>query len=119
MFVHLRPYFFVYKLKTQKEKMKKVLCAMVAVAALTISSCCNNKAKENACDKANTECVAADSCCKATCEMADSCKMDCATCEMKDSCKMNCPKAEACVKADSCQKACPKAETCKKACPNK
>ena len=52
--------------------MKKVLFAMVAVAALTISSCCNNKAKENACDKANTECVAADSCCKATCEMADS-----------------------------------------------
>ena len=83
-----------------KKKMKKVLFAMVAVAALTISSCCNNKAKETTCDKANTECVATDSCCKATCEMADSCKMDCATCE----------------KADSCQKACPKAAECEKAC---
>lgn len=59
---------------------------MVAVAALTISSCCNNKSKETTCDKANTECVAADSCCKAdTCCVVDSC----------------------CV-ADSCQTACEK-----------
>ena len=56
--------------------MKKVLLTMMAVVALTITSCCNNKAKT--CDKANTECVAAESCCKAACEMADSCKMDCA-----------------------------------------
>ena len=59
--------------------MKKVLFAMVAVAALTITSCCNNKAKT--CDKANTECVAADSCCvadsRATCEKADSCTKVC------------------------------------------
>ncbi len=96
-----------------EKKMKKVLFAMVAVAALTISSCCNNKAKETTCDKANVECVATDSYCKATCEMADSCQKDCATCEMADSCKKDCA---TCEKADSCEKACPKAETCEKAC---
>ena len=87
---------------------------MVAVAALTMSSCCNKKCKETTCDKANTECVATDSCCKATCEMADSCQMNCATCE-KD--------CATCEKADSCQKACPKQEcekaACEKACEKK
>lgn len=70
--------------------MKKVLFAMVAVAALTMSSCCNKKCKETTCDKANTECVAADSCCKAdTCCVADSCK---AVCEKADSCTKVCEK---------------------------
>ena len=100
--------------------MKKVLFAMVAVAALTISSCCNNKAKETTCDKAHTECVAATPCCKAACEMADSCQKECkAACEMADSCQMDCA---TCEKADSCQKACPKAtceKACEKACENK
>lgn len=91
--------------------MKKVLFALVAVAALTISSCCNNKAKETTCDKANTECVAAGACCQAVCEMADSCQMDCATCEKADSCQKVCPKKECPKKAD----ACPKKE-CQKAC---
>ena len=105
-----------------KKKMKKVLFAMVAVAALTISSCCNNKAKETTCDKANVECVATDSCCKATCEMADSCQKACAkaTCEKADSCQKACTKT-VCEKADSCQKACTKgtcekADACQKAC---
>ena len=81
--------------------MKKVLFVMVAAAALTITSCCNNKAKT--CDKANTECVAVDSCCKAACEMADSCCVadSCATCEKADSCTKVCPKA-------TCEKACNK-----------
>ena len=75
--------------------MKKVLFVMVAVAALTMSSCCNKKkCNEAACEQADTCCVV-DSCCK-----ADSCHMDCATCE----------------KADSCQKACPKSAECEKAC---
>ena len=67
---------------------------MVAVAALTITSCCNNKAKT--CDKVNTECVAVDSCC-----VADSCCVtdSCATCEKADSCTKVCPKA-------ACEKAC-------------
>ena len=53
---------------------------MVAVAALTMSSCCNKKAKETTCDKACTECVAADTCCKAdTCCVADSCVADSCT----------------------------------------
>ena len=107
--------------------MKKVLFALVAVAALTISSCCNNKAKETTCDKANTECVAAGACCQAVCEMADSCQMDCATCEKADSCQKVCPKKDCqmdcatCEKADSCQKVCPKKECPKKAdaCPKK
>ncbi|MBR3858946.1 MAG: hypothetical protein IKJ18_02880 [Bacteroidaceae bacterium] len=60
--------------------MKKVLFVMVAVAALTMSSCCNKKAKETTCDKACTECVAADTCCKAdTCCVADSCVADSCT----------------------------------------
>ena len=79
--------------------MKKVLFVMVAVAALTMSSCCNKKCKEATCEQAHTGCVA-DTCCKAACEMADSCHMDCATCE----------------KADSCEKVCPKAAECEKAC---
>ena len=61
---------------------------MVAVAALTMSSCCNKKCKETTCDKANAECVAADTCCKAdTCCVADSCK---AVCEKADSCTKAC-----------------------------
>ena len=91
--------------------MKKVLFALVAVAALTISSCCNNKAKETTCDKANTECVAAGACCQAVCEMADSCQMDCATCEKVDSCQKVCPKKECPKKADACTK-----KDCQKAC---
>ena len=87
---------------------------MVAVAALTMSSCCNKKCKETTCDKANTECVATDSCCKATCEMADSCQMNCATCEK--ACEKDCA---TCEKADSCQKACPKQECEKAACEKK
>ena len=61
---------------------------MVAVAALTMSSCCNKKCKETTCDHAQTECVA-DTCCKAdTCCVADSCHMNsCATCEKADSCE--------------------------------
>ena len=103
----------------QQKKMKKVLFVMVAVAALTMSSCCNKKCKEATCDKATTECVATDSCCKATCEMADTCCK--AACEMADSCKMDCT---TCEKADSCQKVCPKAAcekkaTCEKACEKK
>ena len=62
--------------------MKKVLLTMMAVVALTITSCCN-KAKETACDKANTECAAKHECKKA-CENA---------CEMPDSCKKACEKA--------------------------
>ena len=89
-----------------KKKMKKVLFAMVAVAALTISSCCNNKAKETTCDKANTECVAATPCCKAACEVADSCQK---------ACKAACEKA--CEKAADCKKECEKA--CEKACEKK
>ena len=70
--------------------MKKVLFVMVAVAALTMSSCCNKKCKETTCEQVNTECVA-DSCCKAdSCCVADSC----ATCEKADSCEKVCPKAE-------------------------
>ena len=91
----------------QQKKMKKVLFVMVAVAALTMSSCCNKKCKEATCDKATTECVATDSCCKATCEMADSCKMDCTTCEKADSCQKVCPKV-ACEKKATCEKACEK-----------
>lgn len=91
--------------------MKKVLFAMVAVATLTISSCCNNKTKETTCDKANTECVAADSCNKVVCcEMADSCLKDCTTCEKADTCTKVCPKT--CEKADSCAKVC--AKVCEK-----
>ena len=75
--------------------MKKVLFVMVAVAALTMSSCCNLKCKETTCEKACTECVAADSCCvsdscKAVCEQADSCAKACATCEQADSCTKVC-----------------------------
>ena len=70
--------------------MKKVLFVMVAVAALTMSSCCNKKCKETTCEQVNTECVA-DSCCKAdSCCVADSCS----TCEKADSCEKVCPKAE-------------------------
>ena len=78
--------------------MKKVLLALVAVAALTITSCCNKKAKETTCDKANTECVAEKGCqkaCEKTCEMPDSCKQ---ACEKK--CEKQCDKA--------CDKACEK-----------
>ena len=100
--------------------MKKVLFAMVAVVALTISSCCNNKAKETTCDKANTECVAATPCCKAACEVADSCQKACkAACEMADSCQQKCKTAceKACEKAVDCKKECEKA--CEKACEKK
>ena len=67
--------------------MKKVLFVMVAVAALTMSSCCNNKkCNEAACEQADTCCVV-DSCCKAdSCCVADSC----ATCELADSCTKAC-----------------------------
>ena len=61
--------------------MKKVLFVMVAVAALTMSSCCNKKCKETTCEKADTCCVVADTCC-----VADSC----ATCEKADSCTKVC-----------------------------
>ncbi len=65
---------------------------MVAVAALSMSACCNKKCKETTCDKANTECVATDSCCMAdTCCVADSCATD--------SCKAVCEKADSCTKA--------------------
>ena len=70
---------------------------MMAVVALTITSCCNNKAKETACDKANTECAAKHECKKA-CENA---------CEMPDSCKKACEKA--------CDKAACDKESCKQA----
>ena len=76
-------------------EMKKVLLTMMAVVALTITSCCNNKAKETTCDKSNTECAAKHECKKA-CDKA---------CEMPDSCKKACEKA--------CDKACEKA-TCDK-----
>lgn len=66
--------------------MKKVLFVMVAVAALTMSSCCNKKCKETTCEKADTCCVAVDSCCKADTCVADSC----ATCEKADSCTKAC-----------------------------
>ena len=61
--------------------MKKVLFVMVAVAALTVSSCCNNKkCNEATCKQADTCCVV-DSCCKAdtcaTCCVADSCQAVC------------------------------------------
>lgn len=66
--------------------MKKVLFVMVAVAALTMSSCCNKKCKETTCEKADTCCVVVDSCCK-----ADTCVADtCATCEKADSCTKAC-----------------------------
>ena len=52
--------------------MKKVLLALVAVVALTITSCCNNKAKETTCNKATTECTkkCEKACDKANCEKA-------------------------------------------------
>ena len=60
--------------------MKKVLFVMVAVAALTMSACCNKKTQETTCNQADTCCVAADSCCKAdTCCVADSCVADSCT----------------------------------------
>ena len=77
---------FDYEPKIKQKKMKKVLFVMVAVAALTMSSCCNKKCKETTCEKADTCCVAVDSCCK-----ADTCVADtCATCEKADSCTKAC-----------------------------
>ena len=109
----------------RKEKMKKVLFALVAVAALTFTSCCNKKAQEPVCDKPATECVTAcpkKACPKAACEKAESCQMDCATCEMKDSCQKACPKKANCEKAcdkpceKKCDKPCEKKAECQKAC---
>ena len=58
--------------------MKKVLFVMVAVVALTMGACCNKKAQETTCCKADTCCVAADSCVADTC-VADSCAADSCT----------------------------------------
>ena len=66
--------------------MKKVLFVLVAVAALTITSCCNKKAKETTCDKAKTECVA-DKCSQKDCDKA--CDKACD----KSECKKDCDKA--------------------------
>ena len=59
--------------------MKKVLFVMVAVAALTMSSCCNNKkCNEATCEQADTCCAVVDSCCAAdSCCVADSCTKVC------------------------------------------
>ena len=57
--------------------MKKVLFVMVAVAALTMSSCCNNKkCNEATCEQADTCCVV-DSCCADSCVAVDSCQAVC------------------------------------------
>lgn len=85
--------------------MKKVLLALVAVVALTLTSCNNNKAKQTTCDKANTECIGTAAC-KKECDKAE-CKKECD----KTACKKECNKAE-------CKKECDKT-ACKKECDKK
>ena len=101
--------------------MKKIMTlAIIALAAVTMISCCGQykkKADVQTCPA--TECVqqieaacpAADcaSCPKAAeCQKAEKpCPTECATC----------PKAAECPKAQKCDKECPKAKECKQAAP--